>query len=391
MKKELFKLLFLMIIAGVIFFLAFYWKDIRGLKPALLPPPSDIVKDMAEEESSPLSLPEGFTIEVFASDLAGARVMLFDTLGNMWVAQTKEGNISLLELDEEGSVIRQNVIFTNLSRPHGLAIDPDDPFVLYIAEEDKISRVRIYSDGELEKIVDLPAGGNHFTRTIGFGADNRLYVSIGSSCDSCDEKDQRRGAIYSMNKDGSNFRQFAAGLRNAVFFIFDSVGQMWATEMGRDRLGDDLPPDEINIVRENSNYGWPNCYGKNILDTRFHKDDHVHIRAHCTEPFETPSYIDIPAHSSPLGLAFYQGDLLVAYHGSWNRTVPTGYKVVRMVLNDSGNYIETQDFVTGWLTDKGALGRPVDIKINGGDIYISDDHAGVIYKVTYQGTRMPLE
>ena len=188
-------------------------------------------------------------------------------------------------------------------------------------------------------------------------------------------------------------KEYARGLRNTVFFTWDEKGRMWGTDMGRDYLGDDLPPDEINILSEDKNYGWPICYGKNIHDTNF--DKNVYIRAPCEEPFETPAFIDLPAHSAPLGLAFipvgwpreYAGNLLVAYHGSWNRSVPTGYKIARITFDAAGNYIGAEDFMTGWLVEKGVIGRPVDLLVNQGVLYISDDRAGVIYKVEYKGDK----
>jgi len=196
-----------------------------------------------------------------------------------------------------------------------------------------------------------------------------------------------------MKKDGSDFKEFARGLRNTVFFRWSYIdGKMWATEMGRDNLGDDLPPDEINIIKQEGDYGWPICYGKNIHDSGF--DKNVYIRDPCAD--KIPSYIDLQAHSAPLGLAFvpeegwpqdYWYNLFVTYHGSWNRSEPTGYKVVRIKLDDKGNYLGTEDFITGWLTKSGALGRPVDILVQpGGIMYITDDKAGVIYKVTYEET-----
>jgi glucose/arabinose dehydrogenase len=166
-------------------------------------------------------------------------------------------------------------------------------------------------------------------------------------------------------------------------------GAIWGTEMGRDLLGDNIPPDEINIIKEGANYGWPICYGKNIHDTEF--DKNTYFRNPCMEPFETPSSIDVPAHSAPLGLAFipkswpteYRNDLLVAYHGSWNRSVPTGYKIVRYRFDANGTYQGVEDFITGWFTKDGtALGRPVGIVIaTNGMTYISDDKAGVIYRL----------
>ncbi len=326
--------------------------------------------------------------------------MVFDSFGNMWVSSPSEGTVSLLEIDKDtGKVTRHGPVFRNLKNPHGLAFDPDNQYVLYIAEEDKISKVTVYSDDTMQKIADLPAGGNHITRTIGFGPDGRLYVSIGSTCNVCHEADDRRAKIFFMNKDGSDFKEYARGLRNTVFFTWHpETHKMWGADMGRDLLGDDVPPDEINIIEEGKNYGWPICYGGNIHDTNF--DKNTYIRNPCMEPFETPSFIDVPAHSAPLGLAFvpnknwpveYHNDLLLAYHGSWNRSVPTGYKLVRMKFDNQGTYRGTEDFITGWLKNGDVFGRPVDLVFGPdpsnprgqGNLYVSDDRAGLIYKISY--------
>jgi len=334
-------------------------------------------------------VPDGFKIEVLADNLSGARVVLPDSLGNLWVSQPSQGVVSLVEMDE-GKVTQHYPIFQDLKRPHGLAFDPDDPFLLYIAEEDKISRIRVYSEGSFEKLVDLPASGNHYTRTIAFGPDGRLYVSIGSTCNVCNESDPRRAKIFSMNKDGSDFKEYASGLRNSVFFTWHpTTGEMWATDMGRDLLGDDTPPDELNIVKEGQHYGWPTCYGANIHDTDF--DKNIYIRNPCQEPTEVPSYVDFQAHSAPLGLAFimdknwskdYRDDLIVAFHGSWNRTVPTGYKLVRVKLDEQGNYQGTEDFISGWLSNGRVYGRPVDVVADRDKLYVTDDRAGLIYVIT---------
>ncbi len=382
----------------------FYWRNLRGIGPVIERPPQDITNISPSGGPSPenntglpLKLPAGFSISIFAKNLPGARVMAFDSFGNMWVSRTSAGAVTLMEITN-GKVTKQSDIFKNLNNPHGLAFDPQIPASLYIGQENQISKVGVYSEAPLQKIIDLPSGGGHFTRTLGFGPDGRLYVSIGSSCNVCIEKDPRRASIYSMNKDGSDFKLFAKGLRNTVFFTWSYVdGRMWGNDMGRDLLGDNLPPDEINIIQEGKNYGWPICYGKNIHDTDF--DHNTYIRNPCMEPFEEPSHIDLQAHSAPLGLAFvpedppaggwpeqYWYNLLVAYHGSWNRTDPTGYKVVRIKLDSKGHYLGIEDFISGWLTKEGALGRPVDILVQpGGTMYISDDKAGVIYKVIYKG------
>lgn len=398
-KKIILPLGGIIISAIIIWAGVFYWNNLRGALPALKEPRQKIKDSFTDTEykkNGPLTLPSDFSISLFADNLPGARVMLFDYKGNIWVSQPSRGAISLLEI-KNGRPIKQSVIFNNLNKPHGLAFDPDNPSLLYIAEENKISKVVVYEQTKnIQKIIDLPGGGNHFTRTIGFGPDKRLYVSIGSSCNACHEKDSRRAKIFSLNKDGGDFREFARGLRNSVFFSWHpETKKMWATEMGRDLIGDDMPPDEINIVEQGKNYGWPECYGNNIRDNSF--DANIKISS-CSEPLATGSYIDIPAHSAPLGLAFipsqgwpegYQYNLLVAYHGSWNRSVPTGYKIVRYKLDRQGNNRGAEDFISGWFNNNEAAGRPVDIAIRpDGYMYISDDKAGVIYQVTYD-KKMP--
>jgi glucose/arabinose dehydrogenase len=397
----------------------FYWKNLRGAGPAFRSPTRDIVNELepgsVNKTEFPLKLPDGFSIEVFARDLPGARVIEFDVFGNMWVSQTSQGVVSLLEI-QDGKPVHQNAVFRNLKKPHGLAFQPGPDSelstMLYIAEEHRVSKVPTYSEGGLEKIIDLPSDGGHFTRTVSFGPDNRLYVSIGSSCNVCRESDDRRAKIFSADSDGNNFQEFARGLRNAVFMAWHSgINNMWVTEMGRDLLGDDIPPDEINIIPVQAgvnsglsvadqnpvqNFGWPNCYGKNIHDADF--DKNTYIRNPCMEPFEKASHVDLQAHSAPLGLGFvpdnakwpadYNDDLIVAFHGSWNRTAPTGYKLVRIKLDAQGNYQGTEDFITGWFPEGGSgneasLGRPVDVKFYKGDLYVSDDKAGVIYRIFY--------
>lgn len=246
------------------------------------------------------------------------------------------------------------------------------------------------------KLFDLPGGGRHFTRTILFlppPEQDKLLISVGSSCDACEENDWRRAKILLAEGEGGSLRAFASGLRNAVFMrLHPETGDIWATEMGRDHLGDELPPDEINIIRAGYDYGWPHCYGNNLPDREFATPAAWAVS--CKD--KTPSRIDIPAHSAPLGLDFfpsrgwpekYQGSLLVALHGSWNRSVPAGYKISLLRFAEGGAYLGQEDFVTGWLTGKNSsLGRPVDIRIMpDGVLYISDDKAGVIYRLALRG------
>ena len=418
MKKLL--LFVILVIIGFVIYIIFNFGP--GLKPIILPPPDTEKPDQISSNlllpSFPLSLDPNIKVGIFTQDLDGPRVLTFDENDVLIASLTKKGQVvALPDNDNNNQADKTVILASGLNRPHGLAFwqEPNCsqcPLYLYVAQTDELGRY-IYNSESLilsqyEKIMELPGGGNHFTRTIDFGPDEKLYISIGSTCNVCFEEDERRATILQANPDGSNSKIYARGLRNAVFFVWhpaleprngsgpDPKGlgetqKLWVTEMGRDLLGDNIPPDEINIVEENGNYGWPLCYGKNTLDTNFHKDDHVHIRSDCTEPFEKLSLIDMQAHVAPLGLNFIPddwpedlaGDLLVAWHGSWNRSTPVGYKVVRYEMENNLNKDETAiDFISGWLVDNRAISRPADLKFDSkGRLFISDDKGGMIYVV----------
>lgn len=393
-----------------------YSSFIRGIGIAVKEPDQKVVEELdrigsyppeAPNPSTstiagfPLVIPPSFSISLFAKGLENPRVMVWDCAGNMVVSLTSAGRvIALPDNDSNGKADKMVLVKDGLRKPHGLAFNklPDGRCQLYIAEEDKVSLfdydVSSLKASFLKKLIDLPYGSGHFTRTLLISKD-RLFVSVGSSCNVCHEKDDKRASVLAMDLDGGNVKTYARGLRNAVFMAeHPASGKIWATEMGRDFLGDNLPPDEINILEEGKNYGWPNCYGKNIHDSDF--DKNTYIRNPCMEPFETPSIADIPAHSAPLGIAFFApgdwpadlaGDMLVALHGSWNRSQPSGYKIVRYKLSEDGQVESVEDFISGFLGANGKkYGRPAGILIEQGVIYISDDSAGAIYKLAYRSS-----
>lgn len=346
-----------------------------------------------------IRLPPNFKIEIFTSDLGksffpsagpdkGARFMEFykDVL---FVSIPNAGMIvALPDKDNDGKADEVVKVIDGLQRPHGIAFLND---YMYVANEDSVIKVKLKDSLEAdistkEFIIDMPKGG-HWTRTIRI-KDEKIYVSVGSSCNVCIENDERRAAILECDEQG-NCKIFAKGIRNAVGFAFHpETNEMYATENSRDWLGDELPPDEINIIKEGKNYGWPICYGKNIHDTDF--DKNTYIRNPCMEPFEEPSFIDLQAHSAPLGLAFnfgsnfpaeYKGSLFAAYHGSWNRKEKTGYKIARIDVDKK----TVEDFAAGWLQGNDVSGRPVDIIFdNNGFMYVSDDFAGIIYRIWHE-------
>lgn len=398
---------FVVVSAGI-----FFWKQIKGVLPAFSRPPQDIAKIIEEKHDLqsippdfPLKLPEGFSISVFAKNLGKPRAMLFDPNGVMLLSIPASGKVvALLDKDKDGLADEERIILENLDRPHGLEIlCQDGACKLYVAQSSEVS-LYDYDTAQMrasnyKKITGLPSGSGHFTRTIKIITENqskKILISVGSSCNVCHESDWRRAKILVADLDGSNLKEYAKGLRNSVFMTTHPVtGEVWATEMGRDRLGDDLPPDEINIIKEGKNYGWPICYGKNTHDTDF--DKNTYFRNPCLEPFEVPSLIDIPAHSAPLGLVFvpqnsnwpkdYVNNLIIAYHGSWNRSVPTGYKIVRFKIDEKGSIIDpkSEDFISGFLQGNRSLGRPVDIIFDaGGNMFITDDSAGTVYRINYK-------
>lgn len=400
------------LIVGAVLVIGAYTYDYLVEKPptALIklftktePPPP-----LPDSVRAPLDAPEGFDATIFARDVKGARVMTRDSKGTMLVSQTSEGKIvALPDLDSNGQSDETLTILEGLKQPHGLLVHcPDtgsasadqDACVLYVAETDALKSYRYDADTYTatyeETLTSLPQGSGHYTRTLLMHPDGkRILISVGSSCNVCDEDDARRAAVLAYDLETKQTATFATGLRNTVFMAIDPVeGEVWGTDNGRDMIGDDIPPDEVNILTEGSRYGWPICYGSNIHDTDF--DKRQYIQDPCSDA--TPPHIELQAHSAALGLAFIPeegwpedmyNDLLVAYHGSWNREVPTGYKVVRFDLDEERKAASGPiDFLTGFLKSDDvddAIGRPVGILAEpGGVVYISDDRAGAIYRIT---------
>ncbi|MBI4160758.1 MAG: PQQ-dependent sugar dehydrogenase [Candidatus Yanofskybacteria bacterium] len=402
---------------------------IRDLANYNQPKPTTMPSDNSLEF---LTLPEGFAIHKFAEGLEGPRVIVFDPKDRMLVSETGAGRVMLVEdTDKDGTAETKTVVLESLNKPHGLAFySENNETYLYVAETHQVTRYRydtkrgVVLDLVGKNIATLPADGRHFSRTIGFGPNYRtvpilgggskidtltrdkLYISVGSSCDVCVENTWKRAAILESNPQGTYTAELAGGLRNSVFFAFHpETNEMWATDMGRDNLGDNLPPDEVNIIKAAGEehefgarrYGWPFCYGDKTKDKSFNpgKFERMDITTDCGQT--EPPVIELPAHSAPLGLAFvpkdggwpeeWRNNLLVAYHGSWNRSIPTGYKVARFDVDKNGILSETsadgQDFISGWLTSDGkTLGRPVDLKFGlDNALYISDDSTGIIYRV----------
>ncbi|HVM94903.1 MAG TPA: PQQ-dependent sugar dehydrogenase [Candidatus Acidoferrales bacterium] len=342
-----------------------------------------------------IKLPRGFFISIYATELPNARMMRFTASGDLLVSSPREGKVFLVERGSNAAYSdKTRTLLNGLHNPHGLALHED---WLYVAEETAIFRVRFSAatrqvSGEREYVVrSLPADGRHWTRTIGIGPDGWLYVSVGSSCNVCIEEDVRRAAISRYQPDGSNEQLYATGLRNAVGFAWRSNGDLYATDNGRDLLGDDFPPCELNHIVESGFYGWPYASGNRIPDPSFGAGNEARVAASIA-----PVH-GFTAHTAPLGITFYDADgfpqhyrgaAFVAQHGSWNRSKKSGYKIVALLF-DSSDRITEEDFASGFEIDDDVAGRPVDVAVGpDGALYLSDDFAGSVYRIAY-GTAPP--
>jgi glucose/arabinose dehydrogenase len=352
---------------------------------AVAPPPTRVVPPQEA-----ISLPLGFGISVFSQGLSEPRIMALGPDGELYVAERGAGRIVRLpDRDDDGVADEVEVVARGLRAPSSIAFYVDGS--LYVGETTRILRLSEPDEAGVfqvrETVIDgLPSGG-HSTRTALFSPDGEyLYVSIGSSCNVCVEGDERRATIMRYNPDGSGGEIYARGLRNAVGITFrPGMDELWATNNGRDWLGDDQPPETIYKVNEGDDAGWPRCHAGRIVDPDLGEPGDCEGIA---EPV-----VEMQAHSAPLGLTFYtgeqfpaeyHGDLFVAFHGSWNRSVPTGYKVVRIPMED-GEPALVQDFAVGWLREDGShWGRPVDVLTGpDGSLFVSDDGGGAIYRVFY--------
>ncbi len=336
-----------------------------------------------------LRVPQGFAVADFAQ-VRGGRFMTLGPDGSVYVSQPGDGTVTrLVDANGDGAAESTMVAVSGLNRPHGLAFHKG---YLYIANTNGVVRVALDAKGiptgSPQAVNSYEGGSGHITRTIVFGPDSGMYVSIGSSCNICEESNPQRATVMRFDENGSNGRVFSKGLRNAVGMAVDpATNELWVSQHERDNLQPDhqnLPADEINILRDGGDYGWPYCHDDREPNPEFND------RARCASTI--PPALRMQAHSAPLGITFlakatnlpddWRGDAVLAFHGSWNRDVPTGAKVVRIRIRDN-RPVAAEDFITGWQTaDGNRWGRPVDILVyKDGSLLVSDDFAGKIYHV----------
>lgn len=385
-----------------------------------------------DEATRRIQVPEGFQIRIFAEGLTGKiRFMAFGPDGQLYASLYSAGQIVRLP-DRNKDYLSDGVEIaaSGLNFPHGIEWHFADGYNwLYVAELGRVIRLRDGdNNGTLETMeplagVSFPTDGGHSTRTVHFGPDGKMYVSVGSTCNVCNEADPRRAAILRYNADGSiptdnpfasdsDVRKrpvYAWGLRNSVDFLWTKSGALWADHNGRDGLGNDLPPEEVIIpVVGNHSHGWPYCYTVGVGVNLPTQSEIVDTASGLTLPGgfscnqAVPALVTDLAHAAPLGMtlgtgsgfpADYQDDVFIAYHGSWN-TTPDSFrdcKVQRVVIV-GGVPVRTETFANGWRAagkscgDSASWGRPADVIFGpDGGMYISDDAAGRVYRIQYRG------
>ncbi|MEM7034204.1 MAG: sorbosone dehydrogenase family protein [Chloroflexota bacterium] len=338
-----------------------------------------------------ITLPPGFHIDIYADDVPNARSMALSPNGTLFVGTRSEGSVyAVLDHDQDYQADEVITLWRGLNMPNGVAYQDE---ALYLAE---VNRVWRFDD--LEASLDeppnptlisdaFPSDRHHGWKFIRFGPDGKLYVPIGAPCNVCPTDDNEYGTITRMNADGSALEIFAHGVRNSVGFDWHpETDELWFTDNGRDQLGDDIPPDELNHAPEqNMHFGFPYCHGGTVPDPQYGS------QRPCDD--FTPPAMPLGPHVASLGMRFYTGDMfpaeyknqiIIAEHGSWNRSIPIGYRLM-LVRVENNQAVSYEPFAEGWLDDDGTVwGRPVDVLIlPDGSLLVSDDAKGLIYRIWY--------
>jgi len=363
----------------------------RTALPCLLSSLTTAAACAADLRLDDIILPPGFSIEAYAADVPGARSMALGARGTLFVGTRGEGKVyALVARGGTQKKVEVITIASGLNSPNGVAFRDG---ALYVAEINRVIRFdrieeRLGNPPAPVVVNDsFPAEGHHGWKFIRFGPDGRLYVPVGAPCNNCESRDPRFASIMRMDPTGKRLEIFARGVRNTVGFDWHPVTrELWFTDNGRDWLGDDQPPDELNRAPVMGlHFGFPYRHGRGMIDPKYGK-------GHRNEEFIPPER-ELGPHVASLGMRFYTGSLfppdyrdqiLIAEHGSWNRSEPLGYRITRVRL-EGNRAVSYEVFAEGWLQDGGAWGRPVDLQVMpDGSLLVSDDKAGAVYRITYR-------
>jgi glucose/arabinose dehydrogenase len=345
----------------------------------------------AAAELDELTLPPGFRIAVYAADVPNARQMALGPPGVVFVGSRSEGKVYAV-VDRDGGNRTVHVVASGLNQPSGVAFRDG---ALYVAAVNRILRFRDVARDPAhppkpEVVTDAyPSDAHHGWKFIAFGPDGRLYVPVGAPCNVCTPPGPLHATITRLDLAGGRPEVVARGVRNSVGFDFDPAnGDLWFTDNGRDWLGDDQPPDELNhLTKVGEHFGFPFCHGNGLRDPE-------HNAGHACSEF-TPPARELGPHVAAIGMRFYtgrmfpekyRGGVFIAEHGSWNRSTPIGYRV-SFVKIENGRATSYEPFAAGWLKGSVASGRPADVLVMpDGALLVSDDKAGRIYRITYTGS-----
>ena len=348
----------------------------------------------AADQLSKIKLPSGFKISIYAENVTNARSMVLGAIGTVFVGTRNAKKVyALVDADGDNKAEEVLTLVSDMKTPNGVAFRNGS---LYVAEIDKLWR---YDNIESNlknvpkpKLIydDYPSDNHHGWKYIAFGPDGKLYIPVGAPCNICESKNEIYATITRMNPDGTGREIYARGVRNSVGLAWHpTTKQLWFTDNGRDQLGDNMPPCELNkVTKAGQHFGYPYCHGGDIGDPEFgHKFS-------CDE-FEPPAR-KLDAHVAPLGLKFYTGDMFpekyrnhvfIPEHGSWNRSKKIGYRI-SLVKVENNQAVSYETFAEGWLDEEEqeAWGRPVDLLVMpDGAMLVSDDKKGVIYRIAYVG------
>jgi glucose/arabinose dehydrogenase len=346
----------------------------------------------AAAEMGDITLPPGFQIAVYAADVPNARQMALGPLGIVFVGSLGEGKVYAI-VDRDGShrAGEVHVLARGLELPSGVAFRDG---ALYVAAVGRILRfpdvARDLRRPPTPEVVTsaFPTDRHHGWKFIAFGPDGRLYVPVGAPCNVCVPPGPLHGSITRLDLAGGRPEVVARGVRNSVGFDFHpDTGELWFTDNGRDLLGDDQPPDELNhLTKAGEHFGFPYCHGDGLRDPEFNA-------GRSCDQFIAPARLLGP-HVAAIGMRFYtgrmfperyRGGIFIAEHGSWNRSIPIGYRVT-FVKIEGGRAVSYETFAEGWLKNGTASGRPADVLVlPDGSLLVSDDKAGRIYRITYAG------